>query len=695
MQWVVVGGAGFIGRALCRRLDEAGEELVAVDALETRATRETVQADLLADSIVLPPGRIVLTLGQSNPRPLRSWTLALDNAIATARIAPQLGDRDVTLVSTIEIYGSADGPLTEDTKPQLPAELSQLEAWVERVVAAAADPCRPHRVVGLCRELAELDSSGRWIYALSKAAQELILRRFVPPERLTILRLANVVGPGQFRLVARLVEATLDDRPCVVTETARSFVSIDEVARVVHLATAPGVYNVSSGTVRLPDVAALVGEELSRRPDVQVVAAPAGDSCGVVDAAALRQLLGPLEDVHAGLRAAIRSLAGDPGPMFRPPLPVVIPPRPEQPDIVSDRIASGLWSGHVRGGRWSAALAESLAERLRIRDDQRLILTNSGTNALRLAVSAVAGHPEPGDVAVCPAYTFHATPEALRQLGWTVVLVDVDPGSWTLAPGALAQALRDPAVRVVVTVDALGNPSDYESLSAVCDEAGVPLIGDSAAALGSLYGGVPLGTQAHAHAFSMSFAKVVSGGGSGGAVVLPANADVSSGQNWVRSAAITEASAVVALDGVAALDALVSRRALVASTFEQALSGTSAFRFQKVRRQDRHSRVHWVTRVDPAVGRDRLAAALADEGVHTKTYYEPLLALSDQPAMPVTSMLHEQVLALPMSSELCRDDAERVAVATTRALRRLRAAEPCADSTLLDATEEAASLAVS
>ena len=34
-------------------------------------------------------------------------------------------------------------------------------------------------------------------------------------------------------------------------------------------------------------------------------------------------------------------------------------------------------------------------------------------------------------------------------------------------------------------------------------------------------GGRPLGSQADAHAFSMSFAKVVSSGGSGGAVVLP------------------------------------------------------------------------------------------------------------------------------------------------------------------------------
>jgi dTDP-4-amino-4,6-dideoxygalactose transaminase len=546
--------------------------------------------------------------------------------------------------------------------------------------------------VGLCRELAELDPSGRWVYAVSKIAQELIVRRVVSPERLTVLRLANVVGPGQFRVVGRLVEAMLDDRPCVVTDTVRSFVSVDEVARVAHLATAAGTYNVSSGGIALQEVAALVGEELSRDPQARMVPAPASDSCGVVDATRFRALVGPLEDVRDGLRTAVRSLATDPGPMFRPPLAVVVPPRPEHPDVVSDRIAAGLWSGQVRGGPWSAELADALTARLGLGDDRRLILTNSGTNALRLAVSAVTGPPRPGDVAVCPAYTFHATAEVLRQLGWTVRLVDVDPCSWTLEPTRLADALRDPAVRVVVAVDTLGNPCDYDALSAVCEHAGVPLVGDSAAALGSRYAGAPVGTQARAHAFSMSFAKVVSGGGSGGAVVLPADADVSSAQNWLRSAAMTEASAVVALDGLAALDELVARRELVAATYEEALAGTADFTFQQVRRGDRHSWVHWVTRVDPAVDRDRLAAALADEGVQTKPYYEPLLGFPRPSAVPVTSVLHKQALALPMSSELSRDDAERVAAATMRALRRLRPVEPGARPRVIERTQEPASL---
>ncbi|MBA3288147.1 MAG: NAD(P)-dependent oxidoreductase, partial [Acidimicrobiia bacterium] len=339
MRWVVVGGAGFIGGSLCRRLHDAGDDVVAVDIVEVDAPWPTRRADVLVDPVSLPPGRVVLAAGRSIPRPLRPWTLVSDNAIATARLAPQLHDRDVTLLSTVEVYGSAAGPLTEDTELRLPVSLPSLGAWVERAATVAASPCPPHRAVGLCRELADLDPSGRWVYALSKLAQELLVRRAVPSERLTVLRLANVVGQGQFRVLGRLVEAILDDRPCTVTDTNRSFVSVHEAARVAHVATAAGTYNVSSGTVALRDVAALVGEELDRDPRVRLVLPPDPDSCGVVDAARVRDVVGPLEDVRHALRAASRSIADAPGPMFRPPLRVVVPPRPEHPDLVADRVA--------------------------------------------------------------------------------------------------------------------------------------------------------------------------------------------------------------------------------------------------------------------------------------------------------------------------------------------------------------------
>ena len=163
----------------------------------------------------------------------------------------------------------------------------------------------------------------------------------------------------------------------------------------------------------------------------------------------------------------------------------------------------------------------------------------------------------------------------------------------------------------------------------------------------------------------MSFAKTVSAGGSGGAVVLPSAVSTDSPENWLRSSLITEMSAIVGLDSLEALEDLVARRARVAEVYTTEL--TEWLVPQRVRDGDRHSWVHWTATVDPAVGRDRLVAALRDEGVMTLPYYEQIAGAARPPR---SSWLHEQALALPMSSELSMDQAERVAAGVRRAVRR-------------------------
>ena len=492
MNWAVVGGAGFVGRALCRRLVDRGDQVTVVDVNPPAAGADPgagaapawLQADVLTDAVELPPGRVVLTLGSSMPRPLRPWTLALDNVVATARLLPQLAGRDVTLLSSIEVYGEAPAPLTEDS----PTLLDRLpEEWCRRVVELAEQPCPPHQAIALCQELVDLDPTGRWVYALSKVAQERLVGAAV--QRLTVLRLANVVGPGQWRLLSKLVDGFQSGRPVRVTDSTRSFVGLDDVTRVVAEVDAPGVFNVSNGSAALIDVVRLVGEVTGRSTLVDVVPGPRPDSCGVVDAGLLTSVTKPLPDLEEMLRRTIAELAEDATPMFTPGLPVVVPPRPERPDLVSSRMAAALWSGRVRGHRWTAELTDELRSRLRLRADQRVVPTNSGTNALRLAVSAVA---RPGNVAICPAFTFHATAEVLRQLGFRVRFADVDAETWTLDPAQVARLLDD-QVAVVVAVDALGNPSDYAGLRSVCGD--VPLVADSAAGLGAMAQGLPVGTR--------------------------------------------------------------------------------------------------------------------------------------------------------------------------------------------------------
>jgi dTDP-4-amino-4,6-dideoxygalactose transaminase len=303
------------------------------------------------------------------------------------------------------------------------------------------------------------------------------------------------------------------------------------------------------------------------------------------------------------------------------------------------------------------------------------MLTTSGTDALRLAVLSVAGVARPGDVAVLPSFTFPATAEVLVQLGYELRFCDVDVATWTVDPDDVRTALAPGDVRVVIAVDAMGNPADYQLLTQMCAQAGVALVGDSAPSIGASYRGEPVGTQADAHAFSFSFAKVVSAGGAGGAVVVRRDRleELAGPANWLRSSLLGELPAIAALDLVQHLDELVSRRQRVADIYsELAARRGGELAPQYVRPGDRHAWVHWVVRVADG-GRAAVARRLATLGVQTKPYYSPALHQEyGAPAyLPVTEALVADALALPMSSELTVGDAERIVMAMDVALDEL------------------------
>ena len=354
-------------------------------------------------------------------------------------------------------------------------------------------------------------------------------------------------------------------------------------------------------------------------------------------------------------------------PLFHPPLQVVIPPRPARPDETSSRQQQAIWSGHVKNGNtWSTLLRERLHEHLGLSDWDEVHVTKSGTDALRLAIAGTVGAARPGDLAVLPSFTFRATADVLVQLGYGLRFADVDPWSWTLDATSVEQALTDPRVRVVVCVDSLGNPCDYEALNRVCAVRGVPLIADSAPAIGSLYRGRPVGSQAAAHAFSMSFAKVLTAAGAGGAVVYRSGAG-SPPVEWLGSSLMDEVHAIAALDQLDVLPELVKRRGEVAGRL-QAVADRIGFPTQQVAAGNRHCYVHWVARVPE---RDALAARLARLGVLTKPYYNAQHLHHERAVagvhLPVTEGLDREALALPMSSELSDRQADRLAAALERA----------------------------
>jgi dTDP-4-amino-4,6-dideoxygalactose transaminase/nucleoside-diphosphate-sugar epimerase len=685
--FVVVGGAGFAGRHLSASLAAAGHDVTVVDRRPpprevVEAGVEWVDADVLEEVPSLPSGEILLAVGTSDPRPAHPWTLVLDNALTTARLLPALADRSVTLLSSIEVYGPAAGPLTEDTPLQLWVDDDRLADWCSRAVELAHRPCTPASAAELCREL--VDPGGRWTYAASKRAQEVLLAAAAPAGDLTVLRLANLFGPGQDRVIARLARRCLAGLPLHVTNGSRSFLPVAELTRIVLARPGPGTWVAGGPSVRLLDLAHWVSADLAVSADIHRRDPVGEDSCGMVDAARLAARIGRPGLLRESVRTFVRGLAADGGPLASPPLPVVVPPRPFRPDVVVARTAEVLWNGQLKhGNRWTTELTHRLGELLELPDDRTVLLTTSGTTALRLAVVATAGPADPGDVAVLPSFTFAATADVLAQLGYRLVFCDVDPATWTLDPNHLSALLAEAPVKVVVAVDALGLPSDYKTLVDRCRAAGVPLVADSAAALGARHQGRPVGVQADAHAYSMSFAKVVSAGGAGGAVVVRRDrvAVLDGPVHWLRSALMPEPSAIAALDLVERLPDLLARRTAVAAVYQELADARVMLQAQELRPGDRHALVHWVACVGWSGDgrRDRVAAALAARGIQTKPYYAPALHRLRWPesrsmpdaALPVTSKIVDTALALPLSSELTVEQAELVVAGLDRALRQV------------------------
>ncbi len=137
---------------------------------------------------------------------------------------------------------------------------------------------------------------------------------------------------------------------------------------------------------------------------------------------------------------------------------------------------------------------------------------SSGTAALHLALT-VAG-AGPGSVVVVPTMTFVATANVVTYTGAEPVFVDCDAASGHLDPGLLPPLLarlraQGRRVAAVVTVDLNGSCADYERISPVCAEFGVPLVEDSAQALGATRNARHAGTFGQVGVFSFNGNKIM------------------------------------------------------------------------------------------------------------------------------------------------------------------------------------------
>jgi perosamine synthetase len=141
--------------------------------------------------------------------------------------------------------------------------------------------------------------------------------------------------------------------------------------------------------------------------------------------------------------------------------------------------------------------------------------TNSGTSSLRVALAAL--DVGPGDEVISTAYTWLATNTAILEQGAKPIFADINYDDLNISVKDIESKITK-KTKAIICVHYAGNPVDLNELNALGKHYNIPIIEDSAHAMGSTYQNQPIGSsRRNITCFSFQCVKIVTCG-DGGAV---------------------------------------------------------------------------------------------------------------------------------------------------------------------------------
>jgi UDP-2-acetamido-2-deoxy-ribo-hexuluronate aminotransferase len=336
------------------------------------------------------------------------------------------------------------------------------------------------------------------------------------------------------------------------------------------------------------------------------------------------------------------------------------------------------------------AFQKSLEEYL---DVKHVIPCANGTDALQIAMMGLG--LKPGDEVITADFTFAATVEVIALLQLTPVLVDVDLVNMNISIEAIKKAIT-PKTKAIVPVHLFGRAANMEAIMALAKEHNLYVIEDNAQAIGAncqFSDGTKKKAGAIGHVASTSFfpSKNLGCYGDGGAIFT--NDDelahtlrgiVNHGM-YVRyhhdvvgvNSRLDSIQAAVLNAKLPLLDTYNEARRAAAAKYNAAFSGHSNIVVPEFDLNgDDHVFHQYTLRIINA-DRDGLMQHLLDKGIPCAIYYPIPLHLQKayldvrykEEDFPVTNQLVQEVLSLPMHTEL---DDEQIKFITDSVLEFLK-----------------------
>lgn len=355
---------------------------------------------------------------------------------------------------------------------------------------------------------------------------------------------------------------------------------------------------------------------------------------------------------------------------------------------INAAVSSVLSSGCYIGGDPVRELEVELASYV---GAKHCITCGNGTDALQLALMAW-GIGE-GDAVFVPDFTFFSSGEVVSAMGATPVFVDVDDRTFNLDPAKLEEAIRfikkegRLKPRAVVVVDLFGLPADYPAIRNICAREGLMVLEDGAQGFGGSIEDRMACSFGDISTTSFFPAKPLGCYGDGGAVFT----DDDEWAALIRSYAVHGKGSMKydnvrigmnsRLDTIQAAILQVKLKAFVeheiaavnevAAWYDEALTAAGlpdrGVMLPVVPSGYRSSWAQYTIQLPEDHDRDRLQAALKEQGVPTMVYYPK--PMHGQKAFeggsvcvdgcPVTTRLCQTVLSLPMGPYLAQEDVEK------------------------------------
>ena len=184
------------------------------------------------------------------------------------------------------------------------------------------------------------------------------------------------------------------------------------------------------------------------------------------------------------------------------------------PDETGAELEKVLRSKWINTGKQEALLRKSFSEKFNI---PYVVATNSGTSSLRASLAMLGVGP--GDEVVSTPYTFIATNTSILEQGATPVFADIRYETLDIDPESIIKKITA-KTKAIMCVHYGGNACEMDAIRKIGHDYNLPIIEDSAHAIGSKYKGDYIGAKGDVVTFSLQAIKIITSG-DGGMITTP------------------------------------------------------------------------------------------------------------------------------------------------------------------------------